>query len=504
MDADEPNPSALSTALDTLRPPALRELLNGSNGRSSAARPAWRWPRARRLLEGSGWGISRLAFDGLVLLAVLALVTRVVPASSVEEPLSIWSYPAFGLALLAARGLYRDDARLARLDAVARIAGALSLAAMFVIVVGAVLEPDSRPTLLAGPTWLGSIIAVTAGHLAFEWMRQRARELGVAGKSTLIVGAGQVGGRIEHRLLEHPELGLRPIGFVDSARMDEGSEGTVLGDPSELREVIQHTGAEHVIFAFLPIPDSDLLPLVRDCEELGVGISVVPRLFETTRSRVVLNHIGGLPLFAFRRVDPKGWQFTLKHLCDRIAAALLLLLVAPLFAAVALAVKLSSPGPVLFRQARVGRDGTEFHILKFRTMRPVGVGGAVSSELDSDVAPGGVEGSDRRTRVGAFLRRTSLDELPQLLNVLWGDMSMVGPRPERPEYVQLFTDNVSRYGDRHRVKSGITGWAQVHGLRGQTSLSDRVEWDNYYIENWSLWLDSKILLMTLVAALRGE
>ena len=159
--------------------------------------------------------------------------------------------------------------------------------------------------------------------------------------------------------------------------------------------------------------------------------------------------------------------------------------------------RLSSPGPIFFRQRRVGRDGRSFDLLKFRSMRGSAAAEGGASSRAAGRAPGGVEGVDRRTRVGRFLRRTSLDELPQLLNVLRGEMSLVGPRPERPEFVELFGHDIDRYGDRHRVKSGITGWAQVHGLRGQTSLADRVEWDNYYIENWSLWLDLKILLMTV-------
>jgi lipopolysaccharide/colanic/teichoic acid biosynthesis glycosyltransferase len=157
--------------------------------------------------------------------------------------------------------------------------------------------------------------------------------------------------------------------------------------------------------------------------------------------------------------------------------------------------------PLFFRQARVGRDGRTFDMLKFRTMTESAVTPSVH-ELPPDTAPGGVEGSDRRTRLGTILRRSSIDELPQLLNVLKGEMSLIGPRPERPEFVGLFEESVYRYSERHRVKSGITGWAQVHGLRGKTSLSDRVEWDNYYIENWSLWLDLKVLLLTALAVIR--
>jgi lipopolysaccharide/colanic/teichoic acid biosynthesis glycosyltransferase len=166
-------------------------------------------------------------------------------------------------------------------------------------------------------------------------------------------------------------------------------------------------------------------------------------------------------------------------------------------------VKLSSPGPVFFRQRRIGRDGREFDLLKFRSMRipeDPSLHPDRALALPTDTAPGGVEGGiDRRTPIGRLIRRTSLDELPQLLNVFRGEMSIVGPRPERPEYAALFEQQIARYEDRHRVKAGITGWAQVHGLRGKTSLSDRIEWDNYYIQNWSLRLDAKIMLMTLTA-----
>ena len=202
-----------------------------------------------------------------------------------------------------------------------------------------------------------------------------------------------------------------------------------------------------------------------------------------------------------RRPNPKGLRFGIKYAADRLLAAGLLVLASPVMLGAALAVWLSLGRPLFFKQRRVGRDGREFDMLKFRTMRaPEGDDGA-ELPLAEDTAPGGVEGVDRRTPVTAFLRRLSIDELPQLVNVLVGHMSIVGPRPERTHYVRLFEESVYRYGDRHRVKSGITGWSQVNGLRGKTSLADRVEWDNYYIENWSLWLDFKILLLTFALRL---
>jgi exopolysaccharide biosynthesis polyprenyl glycosylphosphotransferase len=242
-----------------------------------------------------------------------------------------------------------------------------------------------------------------------------------------------------------------------------------------------------------------------------VEVSVVPRMFDTINDRVGYDTVGGLPLLTFDAVDPNGLQFAVKHAFDRVLALVLLVVFLPVIVCAAVAVRLSSPGPAFFRQRRVGRDGKVFVFYKFRSMyvaseqAPEGeqVGGALEFLLGGDVAPGGVEGEDRRTAVGRFLRSSSLDELPQLFNVLRGDMSLVGPRPERPEFVELFRQDIVRYGDRHRVKSGITGWAQVHGLRGQTSLAERVEWDNYYIAHWSLGLDLKILALTLVALFRN-
>jgi lipopolysaccharide/colanic/teichoic acid biosynthesis glycosyltransferase len=205
-------------------------------------------------------------------------------------------------------------------------------------------------------------------------------------------------------------------------------------------------------------------------------------------------YLGGLPLVSVRPSTPGDWRFKAKYAIDRIVAAVALVLCAPMLAAIAIGVRVSIGRPVVFRQLRVGCDGQCFEMLKFRSMR--GEESPEEDELPDDVAPGGAGEPDRSTRFGSFIRRYSLDELPQLVNVVRGEMSLIGPRPERPKFVEMFSNRVYRYNDRHRVKSGITGWAQVHGLRGRTSLSDRVEWDNWYIENWSPWLDVKIALMT--------
>jgi exopolysaccharide biosynthesis polyprenyl glycosylphosphotransferase len=278
----------------------------------------------------------------------------------------------------------------------------------------------------------------------------------------------------------------------------------VLGASWDLERVVADHDVEQVIVTFSTAPHEVLLRLVQRCEELGVHVAFVPRLFERMSQRLTIDYLGGVPLVVARRPNPKGIRFAIKYAGDRLFAAGLLVLASPILLGAALAVWLSLGRPLFFKQRRVGRDGREFEMLKFRTMRaPEGNEGA-EFELAEDTAPGGVEGVDRRTPVTAFLRRSSIDELPQLVNVLVGHMSIVGPRPERSHYVRLFEESVYRYGDRHRVKSGITGWSQVNGLRGKTSLADRVEWDNYYIENWSLWLDFKILLLTFVSVFRAS
>jgi exopolysaccharide biosynthesis polyprenyl glycosylphosphotransferase len=350
--------------------------------------------------------------------------------------------------------------------------------------------------------WGAGLAFATLSLVSLTFAQRRARRAGVVGRRTLIVGAGVVGERIARRLLDSPEYGLIPVGFLDAQPPARGERVLpLLGSPLDLEWIAELADVEHVVLAFSATSDSEFVPVVRRCEELGLGIAVVPRLFDALNDRTSYQTVGGLPVLGLSMTDPRGSTFAVKHLLDRSLAAAALLALSPLMLGIALLVRASSPGPVLFRQRRVGRDGKPFDLLKFRSMRLVQSGAMDFVPVDGS-APGGVEGVDRRTLVGRVLRRTSLDELPQFLNVLRGEMSLVGPRPERPEYVERFRQDVERYGERHRVKAGITGWAQVHGLRGQTSIADRAEWDNFYIEHWSLWLDVKILLLTVVAIFR--
>jgi exopolysaccharide biosynthesis polyprenyl glycosylphosphotransferase len=475
---------------------------------SELAQPPVR-TRRQQLFEGRGWKALRLGVDLIALsLGNVAALVGAPAGLSQDGRYLIWILPALICLLLAIWGLYKDTIQARIIDGLGQAVAASSLAAISLIATAALFEPRSEVASLLARAWLFGTVYLAGGRLLLSWAQRRARSTRLIAKRTLIVGAGQIGARVERRLQAQPALGLQPVGYLDAdpppLEMVPERSAPVLGSPSDLGRVAQHTGARHVVLGFSSAPDRLLIPLVRECEAYGLQVSIVPRLFESVNVRVALDHLGGLPLFGLHTINPKGWQFAVKHVLDRVVAALLLLIFLPLLLVVAIVVRLSSPGPVMFRQRRIGRDGRDFEILKFRSMRldaraPRPSGEARIAAVPSDLGPGGVEGADRRTPVGTFMRATSLDELPQLVNVLRGDMSLVGPRPERPEFVDLFGSRIYRYEERHRVKSGITGWAQVNGLRGKTSLRDRVEWDNYYIENWSLTLDLKILLMTFAA-----
>ncbi|HEY2767198.1 MAG TPA: exopolysaccharide biosynthesis polyprenyl glycosylphosphotransferase [Solirubrobacteraceae bacterium] len=528
-------------------PRAGRSSARNAPGPRSAAIGIFHGP-LQRLLEEPGWSVLRPAADCvlLCLAVVLALggVNATLHPTPIDAPLLI--LPALTMGLLYLRGLYRSRLRALILDGVIPVLSAVSVAAMAVAMIGVFANGEVPTQSIWVRAWLFALLAIGLGRVVLARAQHTARKRGLIGRPVLILGAGLVGAQVARRLEDHPEYGLVPVGFLDDdpRPLPEvgGRDVPVLGNAEDVDDVIASTGVRNVIVAFSSLTDARVSRLIQHCQERHIEVSVVPRMFDTINNRVGYDTIGGLPLMSFTSVDPRGLQFAVKHASDRLCAALLLLVLSPLLALVALLVRLTSPGPVLFRQRRVGRDGTLFDLYKFRSMRisarsaarmhahgdgdagpddpdacPNGAGHhetlglslnkddvtAFEFMLGGDTAPGGVEGEDRRTSIGRFLRRSSLDELPQLLNVLRGEMSLIGPRPERPEFVELFRQDVARYGDRHRVKSGITGWAQVHGLRGQTSLAERVEWDNYYIANWSLGLDMKILALTVGAVLHN-
>jgi exopolysaccharide biosynthesis polyprenyl glycosylphosphotransferase len=479
------------------------------------------------LLEGSGWGVLRPAVDFvLICVAVVAALGGVNATLKVSAELApLLALPPLVLLLFYLRGLYRTRLRALILDGVVPVVSAVSIAAMAVAMIGLFANGQAPNQSDGVRAWLFALLAVGFGRITLSLTQRWARSRRLIGKPVLIMGAGLVGSQVARRLESHPEYGLLPVGFLDDDPRTTtevgGRDVPVLGTIEDLEETVRRTRAQDLIVAFSSVADARVSRLIQRCQELGIDVSVVPRMFDTINDRVGYDTVGGLPLLTFSGVNPKGVQFAIKYAIDRVVAGVVLLVLLPLLAVLALAVKLSTGGPVLFRQPRIGLDGHEFEMLKFRTMRGtpdehgesdahwaerivgMGEGIAEDSEFAREIRPiaGGAasDPEDRRTSVGRLLRRMSLDELPQFWNVFNGDMSLIGPRPERVSYVRRFEPVVYRYGDRHRVKSGITGWAQVHGLRGQTSLEERIESDNYYIAHWSLGLDVKIVLLTLLA-----
>lgn len=477
---------------------------------------AYRTPR--RIPEPAP--ISRRRRRGLFLLVLdivalaLALAANTVGASSanasVGPPGWLALYLVLTITAIAGRRGYLFRLKTSPFEYVGQIVGATALAATLIIAARVVVDPDPGAAAQVVRIWAFSTVYLIAGRFAAELAAHRGVNQGL---NTLLVGSGEIGNTLARRLCERPELGLHPVGFIDDDPLIDGRNEAhglaVLGASWDLEEVVRTHAVEHVIVAFSNAPHDETLGIVRRCRALGLDISLVPRLFEEMSRRVTIEHIGGIALARVDRTDPRGWQFECKYASDRILGLTMLVLTAPLMLAVAALVKLSSPGPVFFKQRRVGLDDREFDILKFRTMRVDPDGREndarwVAETLGVFDEAEDISAEDRRTPIGRLLRRTSVDELPQLLNIVRGEMSLIGPRPERSGCASMFGDHVYRYGDRHRVKSGLTGWAQVNGLRGETSLQDRIEWDNFYIENWSPWLDLKIVLLTPGAVLNTK
>jgi exopolysaccharide biosynthesis polyprenyl glycosylphosphotransferase len=308
-----------------------------------------------------------------------------------------------------------------------------------------------------------------------------------------------MGVRVADTLLERRNYGLDPIGFLDADVSEHAADllpVPLLGGYERLGEVIREQGVRDVIVAYGGVDEDELVDILRTCDRLDVDVFVVPRLFELHQTNRYTDEVWGIPLVRRRRSVYRSPWWRAKRLVDAVVAALSLLLLTPALTACALAVRLEGGPGIIFRQERVGLDGRPFQVLKFRSLRPV-------DETES-ATNWNIKHDDRLGPVGRFLRASSLDELPQLWNILPGDMSLVSPRPERPHFVDQFSAHIPRYTARHRVPVGLTGWAQSHGLRGDTSIEDRARFDNYYIENWSPWLDVKIVLKTVGQVVRRQ
>ncbi|WP_432835544.1 sugar transferase [Dactylosporangium sp. CA-092794] len=394
-------------------------------------------------------------------------------------------------------GLYSARRHLSLLDDLPTLLGRMLVASALVSIVVAIRHSSAEHlasylrvvAISAALALLGRSVSYASVRLA---RRRRWVEHGA-----VILGGGPVALELARLLRRYPEYGLRFTGFVDvdSTAHDVKDSTPLVGSLHDLGAVARRVECDVVIIADIDCPEDQLLPIVRSAAAANLDVWMVPRLREFSAQVGSPDHIGAIPVVRVRPPMLSGARWLVKRGCDVILSALALLALSPILLVCAIAVRLEGGPGIFFRQQRIGQYGRTFQLVKFRSMRPVN---EAESQTNWNVA------HDKRIGpVGRFLRRTSLDELPQLWNILRGDMTIVGPRPERPYFVDQFSAQHPDYALRHRVPVGLTGLAQVSGLRGDTPISDRARFDNYYIENWSIWLDAKVILRTVAEVFRG-
>ncbi len=395
-------------------------------------------------------------------------------------------YTAAQLFTYAAFGLYQSFRRTGLRVELARLWEATALD-MLLLLGWMFIDKNidySRGLLAIAFFLIGGVLSLKR-YMLRRWLR-RYRSEGHNLKHVLLVGSGDLARKYLREIRSDKALGYKALGYVAGRTENNGLRR--LGDYDDLAKVLERTQPDEVVAAVPPEDLGRTPEIIAACEQAGVRLFIIPFYAQYMSSNPRFDDLNGLPMLNIRYVPLDNWvNGFLKRTMDIAGSALALAVLSPVMLVCAVGVKLSSPGPVIFRQERIGRGGKPFTMLKFRSMR-------VNDE--SDTAWTGAS-DDRRTRFGALMRKCSLDELPQLWNVLRGDMSLVGPRPEIPHFVEQFRDEVPLYMVKHQVRPGVTGWAQVNGLRGDTSILERIDHDIYYIEHWSVWFDIQILLMTV-------
>ncbi len=395
-------------------------------------------------------------------------------------------------------GLYQVRRGRSRVDEVLTLVLAVILAAVLLSVFifwYRPLRPDGEVFTYSrgflGIFAITDLVLVTVSRMTLRAYLSWRRLRGENTQRILIVGAGVSGREIAAKLNAHRELGFEVIGYLDDDpnKLGKTVEGApVIGNTRQVQEVLEERMVDQV---YVALPLDAHRKMMRILQQVGnecVEVKLVPDILQYATLKAVIEDVDGTPVINLSQVPMQGWHSLVKRVMDIAVSGTAMLALLPLLPFVAAMIWLEDKGPIFYRQERMGLDGRPFTMLKFRSMR-------VNAE--SSTGPVWATKDDpRRTRIGEFLRRWSLDELPQLWNVLRGDMSIVGPRPERPAFVHEFKHKLPQYMVRHRVKAGITGWAQVHGWRGNTSIKKRLQYDLYYIENWSLTLDVKIVWMT--------
>jgi len=396
--------------------------------------------------------------------------------------------------------LYHSARSIGRVDRASAVFSAVSVGALLSIAFATLLfkntvfEVDHSRTIVVY-AWLLTIVVVLLGRGLHSRALVLLQGRGLGLHRLLVVGTGDAAAVVIQKVTWSPRIGYQLVGLVDGDEAPTEMLGaTVIGHSNDLQNLVEEHAIDEVIIARPDATRDELIGLIARCQRGRVSVKVVPDVYEIMAGEVSVSDLGGLPLLTVRDIALRGWRMSLKRVVDLIVSAAGIVILSPLMMLVAALIKIGSDGPVFFFQDRVGLDGKAFKIFKFRSMRTDA----------NEMRQWTVAEDSRRTGLGRFIRRFSIDELPQLINVVLGDMSLVGPRPEQPQFVEHFQERIPRYMERHREKAGMTGWAQVNGLRGDTSIEDRTRYDLWYVENWSLWLDFKIILRTVFQVLAGR
>lgn len=452
--------------------------------RVAAPRP----PQVDRAAPSTARSWLRRVRAWMVVLPVDALMLLAPVVWTPEQWKSTGAMAVLSVALITGGNRYRARLHVSVLDELpSLITRILTASAAVALVIAFRHEQAALVTFLVN---VGiSIGLLVVGRVVTTQLIVLGRRSRVTLHRTVLVGGGPLARALAQTLQNEPRYGLGVVGFVDDGDGEEVSPLVPrLGRVADLGAVVVRTGADVILVTNGTFGERQLHDAVRAPACLGADLLVVPRMHYFHTLTGLSDHIGSIPVMRVRTPALRGPARVVKRAFDIVVATTSLVLLAPLLAACALAVRIEGGPGIIFRQPRVGRDGVVFDCLKFRSMKP-------ADETES-ATQWSIAADDRVGPVGRFLRRTSFDELPQLWNILRGDMTLVGPRPERPHFVDRFSEEFDRYAHRHRVQAGLTGFAQVSGLRGNTSIAERAMFDNYYIENWTLWLDIKIILRT--------
>jgi exopolysaccharide biosynthesis polyprenyl glycosylphosphotransferase len=394
-------------------------------------------------------------------------------------------------------GLYRQRRGVSGVDELSKILQAVFIASIILSAATFLAKFFAFSRLVIALSAFLITLTVWFERILLRRVQIGMRRRGMGVTRVLIVGSGETARVLIQRLQKNPGLGYRVIGVVSESKSSGQVEGfKIIGILSHFSQVVKKHNPAEVIFALPATAHAQLIPMLVSLQESQVKYKIVSDLFGLITHPLENDVLLDMPIFQMKEAPLNSWyNRAMKRAFDfsLALAGVVILIVIPVLPVLALGVKLSSSGPIFFRQKRVGRDGKHFSMLKFRSM-------AAGTETVAFTA----KNDPRVTKFGSFIRKTSLDELPQIFNVLLGNMSLVGPRPEVPGLVEKFEKEIPRYFERHQVKSGITGWAQVNGFRGNTSLHERIKYDIYYIENWNLGLDVKIMIRTVLDILEHE